>query len=221
MRPALVDYKNFWLIWINCASRKEGVSLFKVQTEWGIKTNYLYHNEAGLGKPLFKCMVEQGYLEKSGKNLKPRFGWIPGYMAKRYKPLEFLELPDQWFPNKFIDLKWPLVQAFVEKYHETIFDPKKIKLLYRGNKDLLGSHGPSIFTDVFLYVMFRNIMSFTSKYKADVVLRMISTLISLSTEANVINYIHKLHVDQKDIIDMPVLAANENELSRVLCTLAW
>ena len=65
IKAKLTDYKNFWLIWLSCAGSGNGISLFKIQTTWDIRTNYLYHREAGLGKPLFSLMAEEGYIEIS------------------------------------------------------------------------------------------------------------------------------------------------------------
>lgn len=221
MKATLTDYKNFWLIWISCAGKKKGVSLFQIQNRWGIKTNYLYHNESGLGKPLFRCMMEEGYITKSGKYLRAKFDWISKFMKKKYEPAEFLEKPDQWLPNKFINLKWDKVQKFTEKNNEKIFEWKKIKVLYNGDKDLIGAEGKMIFSDVFLYIMFSNIMAFTKKYKADVVVRIVSTLISLSTRRNLLNYMFRMHSEMKNMITFPMIIMNENELSRALCTLKW
>ncbi len=221
MKATLTDYKNFWLIWINCAGKKKGVSLFQIQNKWGIKTNYLYHNESGLGKPLFRCMIEEEYLIKSGKYLRAKFDWIPKFIRKKYEPIEFLEKPDQWFPNKFINLKWDKVQKFMEKNNEKIFEEKRIGILYNNDKDIIGAEGPMIFSDIFLYIMFSNIMTFTKKYKADVVVRIVSTLISLSTRRNLLNYMFRLHNEMKNVITFPMIIMNENELSRALCTLKW
>ncbi len=220
-RSKLTGYKNFWLIWLNCAGSEKGVSLFSIQNEWNIKTNYLYHNESSLGKPLFRCMINEGYLTKSGKHLKPRFEWIPSFINEKYRPLEVLEAPGQWMPNNLIREKWNIVQKFVQKYHNVLFDIKKIKLLYKGDKHIVGRSGQNIFSDIFMFVLFSNIMSFTRKYKADVVLRIISTLISLSSEKNMINYMFKLNSEFKNAKDFPMVVRNENELSRILCSIKW
>ncbi|MBN2042641.1 MAG: hypothetical protein JW754_02440 [Candidatus Aenigmarchaeota archaeon] len=220
-KATLTDYKNFWLIWINCAGSEKGMSLFSIQNEWKIKTNYLYHNESGLGKPLFKCMIEEGYLTKAGKYLKPRFEWIPGFINEKYRQLDVIEAQGQWKPNGLIREKWNVVQKFIQKYHNVLFDIKKIKLLYNGDKHIVGRNGHNIFSDVFLFVLFSNITSFTRKYKADVVLRIISTLISISSEKNIINYMSKLNSEFKEAKDFPMIVRNENELSRILCSIKW
>ncbi len=220
-KATLTGYKNFWLVWINCASRKDGMSLFSIQTKWGIKTNYLYHNESGLGKPLFKCMIEDGYITKSGKYLKPKFDWIPKYIKNRYAQPERIESPGQWLPNDLVRVKWEEVQKFIEKYHDTLFDLRKIRILYRNDRDVLGKYGSDIFTDIFLFVLFSNLMSLTKKYRAEVVIRIISTLISISSEKNLINYMFRLNREFKEIKDFPMVVRNENELSRILCDLKW
>ena len=97
----VTDYKNFWLIWMNAAGNREGQSLFSIQNQWGIRTNYLYHNETGLKTPLYIRMIKDGYLEKSGKRLKANFGWINTYVKKKYQiPQNNSNL---WFPYTLIN----------------------------------------------------------------------------------------------------------------------
>ncbi len=216
-KSKLTDYKNFWLIWINCAGEKEGVSLFKIQTEWDVKTNYLYHNEVGLGRPLFRSMVRENYIAKEGKRLKAKFEWIPKFIREKYEG----ERKGLWFPDSLLRIKWGAVQKFIEKYHPVLFRMKNLKLLYKNDKELIGKSGTHVFTDVFLYVLFSNLRTFCKKYEADVVLRIISTLISLSTDRDLLNYIHRLDSELGKVPDFPVLVRDENELSKILCTLKW
>jgi len=216
-KKSLTGYKNFWLVWLNAAGEREGTSLFRIQTEWGVKTNYLYHIESGLGEPLFRQMIKQGYILKEGKRLKPLFGWIPDYMKGKYKGFP----KDSWTPDSLLVSKWGIVQKFMEKYHPVLFSLKNLKVLYRSDKEFVGKYGSDIFTDIFLYVLFSNMIVFCKKYKADIVSRIISTLISLSGERDLLNYIHSLDSELGKISDFPALAKNENELSRILCTLKW
>ena len=217
-KSRLTDYKNFWLIWINSAGKREGISLFNIQTEWGVKTNYLYHNEVGLGAPLFRVMIRKNYITKEGKRLKAKFEWIPEYIRERFSMNGGEGL---WFPDSLLRVKWGTVQKFIEKYHPVLFDMENIKLLYKGDRELIGKSGPQIFTDIFLFVLFSNLRTFCKKYEADVVLRMMSTIISLSTERDLLNYIHKLDSELRNVPDFPVLVKDENELSKILCTLEW
>jgi len=213
----LTGYKNFWLIWLNAASDEKGTSLFRIQTEWGVKTNYLYHIESGLGEPLFRQMIKQNYIIKEGKRLKPLFGWVPDYIKMRYKEVS----KESWNPNSLLVSKWGIVQKFMEKYHPVLFSLKNLKVLYRDGKEFIGRYGPDIFTDVFLYVLFSNMIVFCKKYKADIVSRIISTLISLSGKRDLLNYMYNLNSELSKISDFPALAKNENELSKMLCTLKW
>lgn len=217
-KSKLTDYKNFWLIWINCAGKEEGVSLFKIQTVWGVKTNYLYHNEMGLGVPLFRSMIRDNYITKEGKHLKVKFEWIPEYIRGRYKGGDSEGL---WFPDSMLRIKWGAIQKFIEKYHPVLFDIKNIKILYKNDKELIGRSGSQIFADVFLYLLFSNLKVFCKKYEADVVLRIISTLISLSTDRDLINYMHRLDSELGKVPDLPILVRDESELSKILCTLKW
>ncbi len=217
-KSKLTDYKNFWLIWINCAGKEEGVSLFRIQTDWGVKTNYLYHNEMGLGTPLFRSMIRENYITKEGKSLRANFEWIAEFIRERY---EGKEIEGLWFPDSLLRIKWGAVQKFIEKYHPVLFDIKNMRLLYKNDKELIGKSGPQIFTDIFLYVLFSNLKVFCKKYEADVVLRIISTLISLTTDSDLLNYMHGLDSQLKNIQDLPVLVRDESELSKILCTLKW
>ena len=83
-KNGLFDYTNFWLIWLSCAEKP--TTLFKIQKRWKIKTNYLYHKERGLKKPLFRSMIDGGFIEKNGKEITARFDWIPSYVVERTMP---------------------------------------------------------------------------------------------------------------------------------------
>jgi hypothetical protein len=216
-KKRLTGYKNFWLIWLNAASDENGTSLFRIQTEWGVKTNYLYHTESGLGQPLFRQMIKEGYIIKEGKRLKPLFGWVPEYIGGRYKEVS----GESWTPNSLVISKWYIVQKFMEKYHPVLFSFKNLKMLYRNDKEMVGRYGANIFTDIFMYVLFSNMTIFCKKYKADIVSRIISTLVSLSSERDLLNYMYQLDSQLKKITDFPMLVKNENELSKILCTLKW
>jgi len=218
IKQKITDYKNFWLIWIGCAGKEKGVSLFEVQTNWGVKTNYLYHNEIGLKSPLFRCMIRENYVKKDGKRIMAEFGWVPKYIYEKYPAKE---TNDTWFPDFLIRTKWPALQKFMEKYHAVLFEQKNIKILYKNDKEIIGKYGPHIFADLFLYVLFSNLRVFCKKYEADIVLRMISTVISLSSDRDLLNYMKSVDSYLRRVVDFPVLVKDENELSRLLCTLKW
>jgi hypothetical protein len=217
-KQKLTDYKNFWLIWINAASSEKGMSLFQIQTTWGIKTNYLYHNEIGLKSPLFRCMIRDNYITKEGKRLKAEFGWIPSYILNKYPSKEDSE---HWVPDFLLRTKWHIVQKFIEKYHPILFDIKNLKILYKNDKELLGKYGEHILVDIFLYVLFSNLRVFCKKYEADVVLRMIATCIALASERDLLNYMKAVDEKMRNVADFPILVKDENELSRILCMLKW
>ena len=212
----ITDYKNFWLIWLTCAGKPQGLSLFKIQEEWGIKTNYLYHNESGLGKPLYLAMIKEGYLEKEGKNLKARFEWVTRFVNDRYvEPVQ----TGMWSPAVLISSKWSLIEDFIEKHAPVLFDIKNLRILYKNNKDLLGETGRYIFMDIFLYVLFSNLAVFTKKYNADIVMRIISTIISLFAERDLLNYMRQIHT--KIGRDVPVIIGDERELNRTMYPFTW
>ena len=168
----LFEYSNFWLIWLECAGESEGTSLFKIQEEWGIKTNYLYHKEKGLGKSLFKNMIEQGYMQNGKKGPIAKFDWIPSYVLEKHK------LTDQrgWSLNGFIIEKMPLMQKFIEHNHEILFDRVLLNKLYRNDLNTIKSSGSTIFDDIRLFVFVSNLMPFCKKYGADIVTRMLFTM---------------------------------------------
>jgi hypothetical protein len=215
-KKRLTDYKNFWLIWINCAGNREGgESLFQIQTGWGIKTNYLYHNEAGLGKPLYARMIRDGYIDKEGTRLKSLFAWIPEYV----RDMAGLATGDAWYPSTLITSRWPLVQKFIEVQAQTLFEDRAVRILYKNDRDLMGQTGRYIFNDIFLYVLFSNLILFTKKYKADIVMRIISTSISIFSERDLLNYMRYLH--ERLFNEVPAIITSEAELNRLMYPFKW
>ena len=215
-KEKVTDYKNFWLIWLNCAGKPErGESLFQIQTRWGINTNYLYHNESGLGRPLYNRMLKYGFIFKEGPRLKPVFAWIPGYV----KSQAGVTTGDSWYPSTLITSKWPDVQKFIEENSSTLFGDEALRVLYRNDRDLLGRSGSLIFRDVFLYVLFSNLIYFTKKYKADIVMRIVSTSISIFAERDLLNYMRHLH--GKLFKEVPVILDSEQEMNRLMYPFKW
>ncbi len=219
VKSKLTEYKNFWLIWLSAAGQENGISLFRIQSTWGIKTNYLYHNEAVIQKPLFRIMEEGGFIEISGKKIIAKFSWIPDYLGELFsaeKPVGGF-----WSPELVMKAKWPLVQPFMEKYRKYFFELSNLRMLYRDDRDVLGIYGRYVFQHVFLYVLFSNIIAFSKRYSADIVTKMIATSVSLGSGADVLNYMYQLHSTIGGSSDFPVLSSNEQELGRILCTLRW
>lgn len=210
----LFEYSNFWLIWLECAGDSEGTSLFKIQEEWGIKTNYLYHKEKGLGKSLFKNMIEQGYMQNGKKGPTAKFDWIPSYVLEKHK------LTDQrgWSLNGFIIEKMPQMQKFIEHNHEILFNRTLLNKLYRNDLNTIKSSGSTIFDDIRLFVFVSNLMPFCKKYGADIVTRMLFTMLSFYSEKDLLGYFNELRqkIPEENI---PTVIENEGELVRVLYTL--
>lgn len=207
----LTEHKNFWLIWLNAASDKKGVSLFNIQKEWGIKTNYLYHNERGLKKPLFKAMIEQNYLTKEGKHVKAMYGWIPDYVIRKHR----ISIADKWSPNPLIIENWPKVQIFLERNSESLFALENLRLLY-GNMKTLKKTGQFIFDDIYMIALIHNIIPFCNKYQADIVIRIMYTILSLTSERGLLNYYHTIN-DKK--LEYPELIMDEDTLDKFLTPL--
>jgi len=213
----LWGYKNFWLIWLNCAGNSDkGISLFEIQNRWGITTNYLYHREMGLKKPLYIHMIKKNFISKEGRKLKPKFEWIPDFIKDQYL---LKGTGNQWFPIALLSVKWPIVQKFIRDRAKDIFDQENLKILYKNERDLLGKHGPHIFSDIFLLLLFFNMILFCRKYRADVVLRIISTIISVFSDRDLLNYIRKLSTQVGK--DTPILIRNEDELNRLMYPFKW
>jgi hypothetical protein len=214
--PKLTDYKNFWLIWLSAAGRSQGVSLFSIQNDWGIKTNYLYHEETGIGKPLYLAMIKEGFLEKQGKKIKAKFEWIPNFVKERYQPLGHV---DFWVPYPLISSKWPQVQVFMEKNAPHLFDLRNIRALYRNSKDVLGDSGQHIFTDIFLFILFENFIIFCKKYKAEIVLRILVTTFSVFADRDMVSYIRQLHGQISK--EAPLLIGDEAEMNSLMAPFNW
>jgi hypothetical protein len=212
----LTDYKNFWLIWLSAAGRPQGVSLFSIQNDWGIKTNYLYHGEAGIGKPLYSAMIREGFLEKQGKKLKAKFGWIPDFVKEKYHPDGHV---DYWIPYSMVSTKWPQVQVFIEKNAQTLFDIKNVRILYRNDRDVLGDYGQHIFSDVFIFVLFSNLTVFCKKYKAEIVMRILLTTFSVFADRDLMNYMRHLNpILSKEV---PLIIGDESEMNAMMCPFNW
>ncbi len=219
LKAKLTDYKNFWLIWLSCAGQEDGMSLFRIQSTWDIKTNYLYHNEAVIKKPLFKLMEEERFIDIAGNKIRARFEWIPGYVAEQFgseKPVGGF-----WSPELIVKSKWALAQGFMQRYRKHFFELDNLRILYRGDRDVLGNYGRYVFQHVFLYILFSNIIAFSKRYSADIVTRMIATSISLGSGADVLNYMYQLHSTIGGSPDFPVLTTDEQELGKLLCSLRW
>jgi hypothetical protein len=211
------QYKNFWVIWLSCAGNPDrGISLFEIQNKWGITTNYLYHNEMGLKKPLYIHMIKEGFLKKNGRKLKPKFDWIPEYMKDRY----LLEgTGNQWYPVALLNVKWPMIQKFIKDHSKEIFELESMKILYKNNRELIGKYGSQMFSDIFLMVLFFNMIIFSRKYKADVVMRIISTVVSVFSDRDILNYIRKVSLEIGK--DVPIIIRNEDELNRLMYPFKW
>lgn len=214
-KQRLTDYKNFWLVWLNCAGKESGDSLFQIQISWGIKTNYLYHNEAGLGKPLYTRMIRDGYIGKEGPRMKAQFSWIPGYVREVVE----MSTSDAWYPSTLVKENWAAVQGFIEEQALTLFDENALRTLYKNDRNLLGQSGRYIFNDIFLYVLFSNLILFTQKYKADIVMRIISTAISLFAERDLLNYMRFLN--ERLFKEVPAIITSEAEMDKLMYPFKW
>ncbi|MCK4808566.1 MAG: hypothetical protein KAS90_03015 [Candidatus Aenigmarchaeota archaeon] len=211
----LFDFNNFWLIWICCAGSKDGTSLFRIQSTWGIRTNYLYHKETSLNKPLFEAMLEKGYLKRGKKGLVSDFEWIPSYILKRHKLKS--DVPG-WSLNSFIVETIPDIHKFIKEYSSVLFDMASIKGLYQSDLNTIKRNGSTIFDDILLYVFISNLIPFCKRYEADIVIRMLYTFFSFSTEKDFLSYFYVLNNKLKSDA-IPIVIPNEGQLVDVLCPL--
>lgn len=207
----LFNYNNFWLIWLGCAGNPEGTSVFKIQENWKIKTNYLYHKEAGLGKPLVKNMIEAGYLEQKKKGIVSRLEWIPAYMLERHK----MQPGNGWSINEFIIAKAPIIQKFIEKNRNVLFDPQILSRLYMSDINAIKKYGSCIFDDIYLFAFVSNLAPFCISNNAEIVVRMLDTAVAFSPERDLLGYFSSLRQKIPDS-EIPRMIENEAALVRLL-----
>ncbi len=209
----LVEFNNFWLIWLSCAGSSEGISLFKIQELWGIKTNYLYHKERSLGKPLFKAMIENGYLKNSKDGLVAEFDWIPSYILASHN---LKSDTVGWSLNDFIVENIPIVHDFIRDNNLVLFDLTHINKLYLSNINIIKRDGSNIFDDIMLFLFINNLIPFCKRYDAEIVIRMLYTFFSFSSQNDFLSYYSALNSKlKKDAL--PTIISNEGELVDVLC----
>lgn len=207
----LTDYKNFWLIWLGCAANSEGTSIFRLQQAWGITTNYLYHKEAGIGKPIVKQMAENGFLAQDKSRFRARFEWVPSFVLERHP----LPHENAWSMNTRVIEKWPIVQKFIEDHRRIVFDAANLRTLYRNNLDNLKSFAPSIFDDMYLFAVLSSLVPFCTKYHATIVSRMLNTVVSVQPEKDVLGYFAALRQSISPS-EMPQIIKDESELLQTL-----
>jgi len=213
MPKKLTDYRSFWTVWLGCAGSPDGRTLFSIQKEWGITTNYLYHKEPGLNKPMHKAMAEEGFLEKAKvqKKIIAKFGWTTDYVIGMHKPPK----QGEWSMNLVLLENWVTIHAFMEKHRSVLFDPNNLKTLY-GTKDIMASAGRYIFDDIFAMIIVSNILPFCKKYRADLVSRIIYTLMSMQAGRNTLGYFKSVNSQLKEGKGFPTIIINENALMKLL-----
>jgi hypothetical protein len=207
----LFNYSNFWLIWLGCAGNPDGTSLFNIQEEWKIKTNYLYHKEAGLGKPLVKNMVDSGYLEQKKKGLVSRLDWIPAYMLERHK----IQQSSGWSINEFVVSKMPLFQKFIGENRTVLFDRNILAGLYNTDINSIKKYGSCIFDDLYTFIFISNLVPFCMSNNAEIVIRMLNTAASFSPERDVLGYYNRLRAKIPED-EIPRMIENEAALVKML-----
>lgn len=210
MQKKLTDYRSFWAVWLGCAGSPDGRTLFGIQKEWGITTNYLYHREPGLDMPIYKAMSRSGFLTKEKTKIKARYDWITDYVLSMHKPGS----PHEWSMNMIMLEHWALVQKFIEKHESVLFSQGNMKILYSGI-DSVSRMGPFIFDDLFSLIIISNILPFCAKYSANLVSRIMYTILAMSPGRDLLGYFNAIRKQLKDS-DFPGIISSEEKLLDVL-----
>ncbi len=171
------NYGNFWLIWLSCASKPK--SLFQIQFEWGISTNYLYHRERGLKKRISEIMLQENYIERKGKNLIAKFDWVPTYLSRQLP-----EIVIKKYGRKFL--------TFLVNNRQAIFDLGNLKILFKNDPSLLKKYGRHLFSYIFLFMFLADFSKLSQKYRAEHIPKVFKFMLKFSTEVNLVKYFERL-----------------------------
>ncbi len=211
MTRKLTSYRSFWTVWLGSAGAKEGTTLFNIQKTWGITTNYLYHREPGLNKPMYKAMKEDACITKEGKRIKAGYGWVPEYVISMHKPPG----RDEWSLNVLLLQNWKIVQDFIEKNAGVLFSTENLKTLY-GDLECMSRMGPYMFDDIFKLVVVSNLLPICSRYSANIVARIMYTMISMAPGRNLLPYFQSITKQLGGHDSFPKVIENESMLMDVL-----
>lgn len=205
MKP-LPLYRNFWPLWLSCAGKPQKIAA--IQRTWGIRSNYLYHAEKGLGKPLFQAMAEKGFLTVNDRLVDAGFDWIPAYVVERH-PLG----GDAPLSAAVVE-HWPKIQRFLVKHRAELFGLDKMTLLYPRLESAI-RFGGLIFDHLFLFILWGNLTPILQKHRAEVVQRILATFFSALPDQNLLGYYRAIHPFTK-ALDFPLLFRTEAELLHTL-----
>ena len=168
---------NFWLIWLSCAGERK--SLYQIQKDWGIRTNYLYHPEKSLKIPMFKAMLNEGYLRKEGKYLIGEFEWVKKFLVVNYE-------------GSLIEKHLEEFMKFLTEKRDILFKFEHIRILFRGNPVLAKRYGRNIFSWIFLYILYRDFREISKVYKAEYIARIFRVLIEFVGDVNLKTYFDRI-----------------------------
>ncbi|MBU0953758.1 MAG: hypothetical protein KKA90_05085 [Nanoarchaeota archaeon] len=207
----LPEYKNFWLLWLSAAGSARGQSLFAIQKSWGITSNYLYHNEHRIGKPLVQAMIDSGYLNKEKGRISARFAWIPSYVEET-----FVAADEQTHGiRKASAQSWQQIQPFIEQHHETLFGKEALQALYGFNPDAVRRTGFSIFHDLYLLVLHENVARFANKFQAPFIPRLTHALLAHAPRRDLLSYARTIRQALPENT-VPRILPNEQALGQFL-----
>lgn len=141
MEQQLWVFDKFWIIWSSCLDKPR--TLNEIQDFWEYDGNALY--QKGLNKPIWKEMLEQGFIESKGKVkvrgvsgdlIYGKLEWIPNYLEELSKELRVKHENEQLFHLlKCIENKKKLLY-YIDTNRTVFFLLPRLKILF-GKKDLL------------------------------------------------------------------------------------
>lgn len=203
--PQLPKYASYWVVWMSAAGAPKGTTLYKIQNTWGIRSNYLYHKEAKLRKPLFQSMIEEKYITKDKSIIKADFSWIPNYVIEQNKIEQ-----KGWSPGLLILENWPLLQSYIQTNADVVFNIGNLKLLYKNNLHNLKRNAHAIFNDIFTLSLISSVAAISERYSAEVVESIIYTVISLYPGRDLYSYFEAV----QNTAPLPRIFKNEQEMVR-------
>ena len=139
MEKKIWAFDKFWVIWCSCLDRPRTIN--EIQDFWGYDGNALY--QKGLSKPIWKEMLEQGFIESKGKVkvrgvsgdlIYGKLEWITDYLEEEAKEARIKRGNDQPFQLlKCIENKKKLVY-YLDNNRTAFFLLPRLKMLF-GDKE--------------------------------------------------------------------------------------
>jgi len=139
MERQIWAFDKFWIIWSSCLDRPRTIN--EIQDFWGYDGNALY--QKGISKPIWKEMLEQGFIENKGKVkvrgvsgdlIYGKLEWMANYLEEVAKEARVKHENDQPFQLfKCIENKKKLIY-YIDSNRTTFFLLPRLKMLF-GDKE--------------------------------------------------------------------------------------